>query len=77
MEEITVHIDYDDILNKINEMSRKEIDWILDVADATLAQLDISDTLENPKQVKHDMLLIAMYLIGEETNRQITEQTKK
>jgi len=77
MEEITVHIDYDDIINKINEMSHKEIDYILDVADATYAQLDVSDTLSDPEKVKHDMLLIAMYLIGEETNRQISEQIKK
>lgn len=64
-----IKIDLNKILNDVDNMPQSEVDLILDIADTIYSYLDVPVVMINEKEIKSNMLLIAMYLIGKEAGR--------
>lgn len=77
MKNINVHIDYNEILKKFEDMPKEEMDFVYQTADYMYSQFDVPVTLKDHEEIKSNMLIAAMYIIGQEVGKQITEQTKE
>ena len=74
MKNNNVIIDLNKLFDNIDNLTQRECEEIMDIANSVYAMLDIPVILLNDKKIKSNSMLIAMYLVGKEHGR--VEQQK-
>jgi len=64
-----IRINIDKILDEAENIDQKELDQVLDVANCIYNYLDIPVVVLNNRQIKSNLLIVAMYLVGKEIGR--------
>ncbi len=77
MKNINVDINPDEIIKELYNMPKEEMEFVRQVADYMYGQFDVPVTLKDYQEIKSDMLISAMYIIGKKAGEQISNQTKK
>lgn len=62
-------INIDKILDEAENIDQKELDQVLDVANCIYNYLDIPVVVLNNRQIKSNLLIVAMYLVGKEIGK--------
>lgn len=66
------NIDIDDILQQVYDLPPSELERINNLANFVYAGLDIPIVVLNSREIKSNILIVAMYLIGRQEQKEIT-----
>lgn len=66
------NIDIDNILQQVQNLPPSELERITSIANIVYAGLDIPIVVLNSKEIKSNILIAAMYLIGKQEQKEIT-----
>lgn len=66
------NIDIDDILQQVYDLPPSELERITSIANIVYAGLDIPIVVLNSREIKSNILIAAMYLIGRQEQKEIT-----
>lgn len=64
-----IRINIDKILDEAENIDQKELDQVLDVANCIYNYLNIPVVVLNNRQIKSNLLIVAMYLVGKEIGK--------
>lgn len=64
-----IRISIDKILDEAENIDQKELNQVFDVANCIYNYLDIPVVVLNNRQIKSNMLIVAMYLVGKEIGK--------
>lgn len=64
-----IKININKILDEVGNIGQEELNQVLDIANCIYNYLDIPIVVLNNKQIKSNLLIVAMYLVGKEIGK--------
>ncbi len=69
-----IKINIGKILDEAENIDQKELNQVLDIANCIYNYLDIPVVVLNNKQIKSNLLIVAMYLVGKQIGKAVSDK---